>query len=84
MVAAIQAIGRSQDLSGFAKSWSRDQLALGFLTGALKCEWYGDEGESSHTSDMVTSLAALRERLGASSGGHFPLISLDMLFVDGT
>ena len=39
MAVAIQAIGRSQDLGGFAKSWSRDQLALGFLTGALKCEW---------------------------------------------
>ena len=44
MAAAIQAIFRSQDRSGFAKSWSRDQLALGFLVGALKCEWVWRSG----------------------------------------
>ena len=64
MAAAIQAIFRSQDRSGFAKSWSRDQLALGFLVGALKCEWYGDQGESSDASDMAASLEVLRDRFG--------------------
>ena len=85
MAAATEAIGRHQDRGGFAQSWSRDQLALGFLLGALKCEWRdADQGASfgdAGVTELTSAQDALRDRFIARTE-TFPLRDYELLFCD--
>ena len=83
MAAAINAIGRCREERPIALGWPAQQLALGFLVGALKCEWIDEESRATSPASLQASLAALQDRFGVSRK-HQPRIALafDLLVCD--
>ena len=83
---ATEAIGRHRDRSRVLQSWSRDQLALGFLLGADKFEWREGEmrriclGECGAV-DFSTAIRRLRD-LFVPRSKQKSLTEYDHVFLD--
>jgi len=80
LAAAIEAIGRHRGASTFADAWSLEDLALGFLIGALKCEWRSDKDENPCATSLEACVAALKERFGVSRESQ--TLAFDLVFCD--
>ena len=80
LAAAVEAIGRNKGASTFADAWSLEDLALGFLIGALKCEWRSDKDENPCATSLEACVAALKERFGVSRERE--TFTFDMVFCD--
>ena len=90
--AAIQAMARTSAKCAFAATWPAEQVAFGFLSGALKAEWVREpcssnleEGKPPCISNQDGSLGALAESFGLTrefqkSGA----LAFDCMFVGAT
>ena len=83
MAATINAIGRCRRGASLVPGWPAQQIALGFLVGALKCEWVDEESRATSPASLQASLAALQDRFGVARE-HQPRVALafDRLFCD--
>ena len=84
MAAAINAIDRSRGRATFAGSWPAEQLALGFLSGALKFESITSKDDSPCVVfNLQASLVALQHCFGFSKEHHKKMaIAFDCVFCD--
>ena len=57
-------------------------LALGFLIGALKSEWRSVKGESPCATSLEACVAALKERFGVSRESQRRTLALDLVFCE--
>ena len=67
MAAALQAIGRNDAHFAFAATWSAEEVAFGFLAGAVKSEWVKPDLKASVCIlNLDASCAALAIHFGLS------------------
>ena len=67
MAAALQAIERNDSHFAFAAAWPVEQVAFGFLAGAVKSEWVKpDLKASACILNLDASCAALADHFGLS------------------
>ena len=91
--AAIQAMARTTSAEcAFAATWPAEQVAFGFLSGALKAEWVRDpcssnleEGKPPCISNLEGSLGALAESFGLTREFQKSrALAFDCMFVGAT
>jgi len=82
LAAALVAIGRHRGASTFAEAWSVQDLALGFLIGALKSEWRSVKYESPCAMSLEACVAALKERFGVSRESQRRTQAFDLVFCE--
>ena len=82
LAAAIEAMGRHRGVSTFAEAWSVEDVALGFLIGALKFEWRSVKEEKPCATSLEACVAALKERFGVSHESQRRTLAFDLVFCD--
>ena len=86
MAAAMNTIARFKGKATFAADWPEEDLACGFLSGALKFEWCpsgGEKDDNSCVAHLEGSLAALAQRFGLSGAERkLRALPFDLLYMD--
>ena len=83
MAAALHTIDRFKGSATFAADWPEEDLACGFLSGALKSEWIDGKDENSCVAHLEGSLAALAQRFGLSGAERkLRALTFDLLYMD--